>query len=684
MTTTLTRRQVAAEPEPVVSSKMGDETLSAEQVLELLPTLNEIEGAGVFNIPAGQYEIAGGSIINFGRENASRQVIGAEPLVTRINGVLSIVEESADSYLVTYSLDNAENVAVGEVLKLNQMRPHPLVNGDNIYLFRDDAGGNLVPHEIQAAVEFMGTINAVQGSSSTVFSKSTAQDNVDIGDLIVSMGEVGRVTAKAGATITTDRAWSVANVGRDFYRVKSNAGTVSVSYGTVTGVGTNFLSTVNVGDMFLANEIVTVITAVSSDTSMTIAVPFHMQAGAAFATITPAVVHEGAHVITAVNGNEVTARVKSYFKPPLLNVTGGDAVVIKTVFRNMGNGDAVIAIEEGAALGLINNIAFINIGGDSGSVGLGLAGNRGDVHKFGNAATINCEFNTAFIGWGRGAILSAGCVADIRGNAFSACQNLGVWMIEDSYCTLRQVSISGAGSRGLAVNSGATAVITEVRITGCNNDGAIYQTGASLYGEAPLVVGNQGMGIRDVAGTSFNSSEGVIALNLYSGLYLSGGRGSVKRMVILANGRNGVEALSGSSYVLEECWISGNYSASSQHGRGVSGINSRLSMVGGAITGNQHGGVDVIKQSTFHGEGAHIVSNKMGEGLFGQEGVNAVHSTATIEGGQADVLRVGTHGVIDWTGFVYSPAVYGVGAVNVKYPNGRLITNGSAVTFEGA
>ena len=413
---------------------------------------------------------------------------------------------------------------MGNYLKLDNVVPLLTLSGDNS-VFRIRVAQN----ELLKTSAMLGNITTATGGGSASFASVGAgilSDYISVGDLLTVKGQTRPVSSVGPLTVVVTGAWLLGvTSSRDYLLSRPNSGTVStggIDSSTVTGTGSSFSTEANVGDILLADGKMVVITSIASSTSMTVSPAINLSTSTPYSIITSAVAHEGTHEVTNVNGNQVTVTNKwrGAYAPPVNRISGGEVKCISTVLRNTSAGDGFF-FEENASLAFFNNMVIVSTVGSTGTHGLALNGRSPEgPTQIGPVGKVSCGDSVAICGWGRGAFLGLGCELQARRSHFVANNALGIWCLESSTLAIREcVVASTTNGRGVYLNAGSTALITDAQIVGNNGDGLVALDGCTVYGEIPNFFGNTGMNIRVTGNAGLHVNEGMNALSGQSGIF---------------------------------------------------------------------------------------------------------------------------------------------------------------------
>lgn len=624
------------------------------QAAAILAALDRVDAEDTLTItlPSGTVSVASGVLARIGPNCHNIRIVGAAPVETTLSSVAS-VSGSAGAWTVVLNVASGTGIAVGDVLKLFDVGPLPMLGGDN------SAASTLraypLPNELYHPPVNVGTITAASGGGSAAFSSvtGTLSDYIKVGDLLTLKGQT-RVVASVGASsVGITGAWTNGVSGsRGFWVTRPNAGTIGTggaSSTTITGASSAFTTEANVGDVLLVDGQFRKITAIGSDTSLTVDQAITLSSGTAYSVLTGGVLHEGAHEVTAVSGTQITVVNRSQAQPPVNRVTTGSVKALKTILKNTGTGDGFV-FEQGASLRWLDQVALQGDRATSGSIALAgndriSAGVFGDFTQHGTTTEYICGPSVAILDWGRGVVAGHGCVANIRNIAISGCLGISLWALEGSDVNARRAVISGGGSTGSQINAGAKFVFTEARHAGNNGDGMRVYDGGAGYAEQSFWWGNQGMGARNIGAGGFHANEGVSFCNTASALYVDKGEAEVERLVAGANARAGIEAIDLSKVLATEAWISG----ATGSGYGIYAKSSKVNAEGAGVVGNSVEDVYADAMSEVY----------MPASVIGD--VSAYRqSRVDLKDGEATAATVGTGGRIYVQGVSPAPSLTGV------------------------
>jgi len=643
----------------------------------VLPNLHRVNAQGdlTIRLGAGAHTTTTGNLMRVGVNNSKITIAGPDPLETKATAVTALTGVPGD-WSITYNLVNASGAQVGDYAKLFDVGPLPILNGDNAasYILRSyPVKGELYTPLAQS----VGSLTYANGGGSVSFSlvSGALTQYMHDGDLLTSQGQTKVLNVVGATSASIVGAWTNGGVNgsRAFYITRPNSGTIGTGGApsiTVTGTSSAFLTEGNIGDVLLANGVMSKIIGIANNGSLTLDAAVTLANGTPYSILqSAACLHEGVHEITDVVGNLVTLRNRSQVKPPINGVTVDEFKIIKTVLKQTGDGDGVV-FDQNGSLREINNLVMVGKGSGAG-IGL-LLQNRipsevssagtsfGDVTQGGLRGTVFMGENVGITRFLRASMVGHGCLLNARKMAVTNSQENGIWVLEGGVANLRRVQITG-GKIGLAVNAGGTAVVTEVRLAGCSDDGMRTDANATIYGEAPMAVACAGMNYRIYDSTKSHLTDAVSLLSALSGVYVEGGSARIDRMVIGACGRNGIEIGDQASVHASSCWISGT-SNTAGFGYGVTmGSGSNMLAANSAFVGNEIGDLNIpagtadssmILQSCFYSTltGVARVNSPNANNVAVWDGAGVdMGSFVPVAGAGVGAIGASTGAALNWT-----------------------------------
>lgn len=479
-------------------------------------------------------KVSDASIANIQTPYAHRIAIeGAAPLSKTIMASGHTVTGSAGNYQVTLNLNNTTGMSVGDIVVLGRNR---LTNAYNtlkrgfVYVLADP--GRLTT---------VGTTATLSGAVGTSV--------LAVGMHIIYRGEMRQIVSITNATtFVIDSAFSVdvTSVVEWFYLNKAS-GTISTSGSstTITGSGTDFTSRCGVGDIvFVAvnGECYTPrITAVNSDTSLTVDKAINIASPTDFGIHSTTLLHEGAFRVTAVSGNTVTYtntnRVDAAYAQPHANaLRGGTAIVLTSVLNVTGNSDGLVCSGD---KGLMR---FKDLGLYSTTAQNGITTDVG--YRYG-LASINCEGQVAVVGFSVGIRTYHG-VVNADSIVVSGCTSAYGLFVDKGKIDAEDMVVSGCSSIGCFLGPSAGARISDAMAVG-NGGNGWYGLGSAIYGDRVAAMANghtQGLhGFFLTSGVALSQVQSESCWNGGGGFsIIRGGGGRVPGGLALANATFGLSA----------------------------------------------------------------------------------------------------------------------------------------------
>jgi hypothetical protein len=659
-------------------------TPDSAQAVAILANYNKISSdKEIFiTLPSGVMTFTGtGDIMSVGLNSSNIKLYGAPPIPLTLTSVASVTG-TAGNWTVVYNVASSAGVEVGDWLKNFEMSPLPLLAGDNVvsYVLRDRP----LPGELAAQVTNLGSITFAGSSATATFAGSTYGDtlvSLAVNDLITCRGQTRQIATVGVDTCTFTTSWDFmgATGENSFYHSLPNTGTITSAGTAVTGVGTLFTTEANVGDLLLCDGDLIEITAIASNTALTLRKSKTVGAALPFSILVQAAFHNGGHQVTAVAVGTVTVLNKSRVKPPVNRVSGASMRVIKTVLKHTGTGDG-IKFQQNASMPWMEAIALHGNGG--GGVGIAMNGrvpalplssggvSFGSITQNGYTTQMICGPDVVVANWTYGVFLGHGCTINARTIAVSGC-TLNVWQMEGSFANMRRAVNSGASDQGHQANGGSGLLITEAQFIGNLGDGLRTEVGVSVYGEAPVFLGNQGMNVRVQEGGDFYCSSGVNLLALGSGLYGSNAGATLNDFIIAANRSAGLDCNGHGDYVVNGSWITGNVS------NNIDNFSATVSATNSNLTGSGNIGAYVTLGGKILMTSSYVRGNVTGTYADGGTilAVSCQNQSATV---------IGRNSFIDVSTPVGSaPTLSGVARLNEYSINGNIIRDSAPVTGFG-
>lgn len=473
--------------------------------------------------------------------SSSVKLRGVAPTATTITNISSVTG-SAGAWVVTATVADASGIAIGDGLAIRNVTPGWVTPGSY-------AARKLVAGEMRMQFFSSGSLST-SGTTATATSGTNAT-YLDNNNIVGIGGEVRQISAVAASTFTLGPALAAnAPATQYWYGVKEGAGTVTASGTALTGVGTAFLTTANIGDeIWIAGFGVRRIAGITTDTAATLDRGATVAVGAAYGLMTCGWRHEGAFLVTAVSGNQVTwtnYNRSPQSRPPVNLISGGDVAIFKTVLSCTSS---AFQIEGGQTLDIDNvflygptgttTVAFDCRGSDGKSNGQLTLGSNVAVARFGYAI---------FTGVGTRVY---GVNLDFAGQT-----NRGVNAATSAEININAVRGSGVNGIGVFIGDSSGVRGNAAIITGCADDGCRAEVRGGGWWDFSVASHNDAKGYHYVGGTSLhlvgswsiaNTEEGYIGEN--------GGDGRLTGFLALSNS-TGVTA---SGHIeLQQAFLSGN------------------------------------------------------------------------------------------------------------------------------
>jgi hypothetical protein len=681
----------------VIPRSIAGFSLSVSQAQTILPQLHKLsfDADLTITLASGVHTFStGGNVemVKIGPNGARLTITGADPVPLTMTSVASVTG-STTNYSVTYNVTApgavAVNsvVAVGDILKIFECGPIPILNGDNVasYILRNRPLSN----EIMGPRTNLGLITIAASATSASFSGGidTTANCLAVNDLLTSIGQTRQIaTVGPGNACTFSAAWGAIGVSGEtaYFVTKPNTGTITISGTAVTGSSTLFLSEANVGDMLLVDGELIEIAGITNDTSMTLQKAKTLGVGTNFSIITGGVLHDGAYEVTGVTSSTVTVRNRNRVAPPVNKVVGGSFRVIKTVLKQTATSDGIKA-DQGCSLKYIDKVALIGprqnlgmaLGGRVPAMPLAIDGTSsfGSYTQNGYRSHFLCGPDFAVVDFDVNCYVGYGCSIDARMAAFSGASQICVWQAEGTFANLRRAVMSGSAGQGHAMNAGARAVITEARHVGNVSDGLRRDIGATAYGEAPMSWANGGMNYRISGAGGLHLSDGISALAAASTLYCDRSGARADRMILAAPRQGNIDCQDALHVSAPNSWITGSANANGVNGAGA----VRVRVTSSGISGNKNIGVYANQISTnLDVTGCYIVGTGSGTDIRADNG-GQINATSAYAAGTVQVS--GNASLIIITSALGSPTLSGVARANEPSVNGSIIRNGTATVF---
>jgi hypothetical protein len=699
--------------------------LNAVQSAIVLPKLSTVvaeAGARIRVDTDIQNLTTAGPMIEIGAENHNIELVGRDPIALTMTGQPT-VSGSQGAWSVTYPVANTIGVLPGMGLKNYEVGPLPVHSGDRAfdYVFR-----GLIPGELGAPTGYLGLFNNTPGTNAFSFFNASLIGSpediaihvariasyVTVGSLITWNGQTREVATVSG-TGGTFTAVSAAVYGavneRVFYVSRKSTGTCTMSGNTATIAGGAANSEADIGSLLLCEGVVSEVTAVNSNTSVSIHRARTVASARPFSFIVPPGLHSGLFKITAVTSTSVTVLNRGRVRPPRNLINTGSLRVLRTTLQQDteaagGTGGGISMLQAGA-IKYINNLAIF---GNRVTAAIGVA-LSGRVEAMPPSLTLSYgsfthqSYSTfLFTGpdfgvadWFYNIVLGHGCIANLRMGAASSAVLISVWLLENSFANLRRFSIGACASPAgaLSINSGAGALLTESEIFSNFGDGMRAGTGSFVYCESPFSGYN---GVHNNRLQPYSTTQWSAGISVCAGavaFYIESGLGEIKDFPIWCNRNNGADFQFASGFNLTKCFLSGNFN-------NINAINSYATINGTISTGASNIGIYASGPGQIVGSGILTEQN----GASGTANIRFDNGArGSFPGGSRipDAQVTGADSYIDLTGWIGgAPTLVGVGRFNEFTANrsiivdslatggvgfaGIRINGGSAITFAQA
>lgn len=593
---------------------------------------------------------------HFGRVKIRGATALSKTLVS-IDGVTG----SAGAWSVTATLSDATGVSVGDVVMVRDVTPGAGAPGE--YTGRPVAGALHRGFYMMGYLTTSGTSATLSGSAGGTYLANT--------DLIVVNGEVRQVSSVAASSFTLNAALTKnVTTFNGWHHMRAGAGTIEVSSGTVTGTGTAFNTAANVGDLMAVVGYgiypISAITDADTATIDNVTIP----AGTAYGIISLGELHEGAWVVTAVSGSQVTwtnTGRGANSKPPVNLVNGGNVYVLTSVLTvSSGSGFLV----QSGALDL-DHIAVIGPGGQT--VGVDLRGidhnspdNIAAVAGWGAVAKLGPR--AAICGFGYGVRINGPGYLFARQAMFSNNAVGGVWVNFGGQADVNRSVLNG-NDTGMFLGPGCSADISDTRMNANTSYGLwMIDAARGSYGEYPYLSCNGAQGLKTDGNCMLHWNGARLFRNISGGLSSDNGiYGRCSEVIALCNGSSGLNVAFGRLECQYACLIN--------NGTNVV-VTAGEVLMGQAGAGYSSTGVRVLQQGRITGDACCIVGNTVGMNADGL-GSNIVLTNA---GFASNTSQSVTNGAEVWIeGYSGSLGTTTPSTLNERGVDGSVITDGTMI-----
>lgn len=608
------------------------------------------------------------------------------------------------NWSVTMKLDSVTGITAGDVIRIGVTTNDNPGPSDLTTTYAPTNLNNDLYHGIESnRTASIGFIGGTVGTTMTIdqtYAQAAAPPLTDDW-LVFANGESREIADDSGAPTTYilssafTQDITLAQGQAYWYRIKKAAGTIGtggVASTTITGSSTDFTSRCTIGDLVCVNGEFRRITAVNSDTDITVSHNITITNGTVFGIYTMHEAHVGAFKITSVDTGASTItytnktlgpQVGSDPTPPIKlganQLKGGTVEILRDTIENThASGDGIV-IAGGVGLYDIDNIGIIG-GGVAG--GDALCSSTRSGSGFGTGGNIKTGDSVGVTNWGQAVRCQAGsasiqylCVGNCAGS-FALYAHQG--SINADYACVSGYAVFGAfiGPGGGLRCSGA--IFTGSRFSSIYNNGggAVYADGARSYAAR--------IGYQAISGGGGHMVEFRALCNTLMGVALvSGGDVRIAGLMALGTGYTTGLALDGGIGLSVEnvnaettfAWIGGSlsYGALAQYGD--------LIFTYSAATGNALFGVAGIQAARMRATNCYITKNNGGGVLGGSGATINAQFTWSDDNTSSDYLVSASEASIDITGSIGTPVLSPVTAANTRCQNGSFIYNSGATGF---
>lgn len=672
----------------------------AEFVLSKLENLI-VKAPTTITLPASTLTFNSDYITKYTQDHALLTIKGAEPTPATINSVVSATGGDG-TWAVTYQFADASNINVGDYLKIDKVTAGAAWF-ERTPIRKTHLGELSVGINKMGVASTSGAVMTLTGAR-TLTADGAPSNWLDVGDLIHFKGQTRKVSQidDVGRTITVESAFESGSAEDDFdtdalryqwwYHTKPNAGTISVVGQTITGVGTNFLSVVNEGDIVLFNGCMVQVKTVDSDTQLTINImPFHNSLNTEYSIVKSGlIVHEGTWKVTAKTGNNVTVSLKCwngyhpvsntvapYFKgfaPTTKGWIGATVKVMKTVLKQTKSAGHGFVGEQGGHIQLLDNVVVE--GGTSG-VGLLLKG-AGSAYDATQSSLVLGD-NVAVSGFTNSVSGFNGSHIHAPYSHFVGATSNGVYLIDGGSGYLRGSVIAGAGSNGLLL-SGNYARLSTCRIIGAKSCGLRTDAGGFFYSDSGFIYGCVAHGVMAVNISGGQFVDGFTMCNGVNGINTQNcGTGRYTRNLAACNKSHGM-SFTASVVEAGQCWATGSGSGALGGRSGVVANNSQVGLFAGTSTGNASAGLYTLDTARIAARACYFSKN--GQSGASIQQMSQVVGAATYIGG-----NYGANNVLHGTGGTSTGLTENESSAHSQYAGALftsqvVIANNAALTFD--
>jgi hypothetical protein len=527
-------------------------------------------------------------------ENIIALTIEGDNTYTTTLSAITAVTGSDANWSVTATLADATNVVIGDTVVLkNVTAGAPIPVGA--------LTGRPPKGQLNNCLTNLGEIT-VTGTSATL-TLSNATSHLANGDLVLLRGQVRTVSALTASSFTINAALTANIAGYQYwYRTVPLTGTVTVAGTTVTGVGTAFLTEMNVGDyIMISGSTFREVTAIATNLSLTIDEALTVGVASAYGSMAFGELHQGGWVVTGKTGNNITyinTCHNTAAKPPVNLITGGEVTIIKTNIKYTSTTNGVTV--KGGQI-VLKDISIIGNGTSTTTSGLNL--NSGTAQYSANGILLGTVSISSF-----GYNVQAAGNSYIYGRGVSLCSGYtaGGRVAQGARAYFDSAQFIGNGKAasgtGLLLTEGAYARLSGAKFVANNLYGLRMEVGAATWSDFANYIKNGADGVAAIGGVNIHFVGDRFIGNIATGLELqNGGYGRVSGGLFIRN-NNGIVAAGGK---LEAQQISSIANLSN----GIAASYLGFSCEEGAFAFNGIYGLYALKTTSVNMSTCHLTSN---------------------------------------------------------------------------
>lgn len=461
------------------------DTLQVQKFMAAIDRITVLCSSFTVNIPSGQHTIAARSLVK-SSNNSKIKINGVTPLETTLSSISSVTGVPGN-WTVTSNLVSGAGISVGDMVLVRGVTPG--VQQPGTYTTQPVRGAIQLGFFQMGEITTSGTTCTLSGSSADTYLAS--------GDLIIVGGTVRRVLGTpTPSSFTIDIALpKEVSAQQYWYFMKSSGqGTVTISGTTVTGVGTLFTtSRIQAGDLIAVNRFgIRRVVSIQSDTQLTIDKDgMDVASASIWGAITPGELHEGAWVVSSINGNQVswTHSGREPYAPPMHNINGGQVSILKSILNYGTNSGLVI---DGGAL----EIDRVGLVGGNGTANSGID-TRGESNRPGSAVL---GTKVGINGFDYAVRVGTGCSLYALSGHFSGQFTRGIDTAEGGQANLSSAIITGSAGIGVFIGTGCVVRLSDTRVLGNQLQGVRMEVGGNTWADFAIVGNNLGDNVLCVGG----------------------------------------------------------------------------------------------------------------------------------------------------------------------------------------